>query len=461
MGDFEFEGPTPEEIWKKIGSSSWVERFEGLMEAASQKFQVDNDAAGAIPYLEEARDGAAKNDDYSSLAHVYMLLGMCYWNIRDYKSCAEMHEAGADAAKQGMEDELEIDHLAHAARSYRKIRDYGSMRRNFELALKLGEERSHSYLASMRAEYGRILRKLGDVDAALPYLELAYSDTVPGPSARAAGELVSLKLDSGDVAGALECAQEAYAASNYMNDQRGLNASQFNLAKAQLAAGDFGSAKKSLDEIRERQKWGKVKHKVRVDVLEAEVLMRMGDWDAALPMLELGIPMLRKEKLWNDLGAALILRAECLGVMGNVDGYSNSMLEAALAFDSASNVAAMSKVYVQLAFEALIDDSELAEVYALRVVEQVLLFFSSVHNEALGIYCLALIGSGKREVAAAELERLGAVSDLSGVALAYYYEASCRLATGVRSKNLAAKAVREYLLAGGRLGRVEGLATFM
>jgi tetratricopeptide (TPR) repeat protein len=340
-----------------------------------------------------------------------------------------------------------VDHLAHAGRAYRRLRDYGSMRRNFELALKLAGECGYGYRTALKAEYGRYLRKIGDVEAAVEFLSAAYSDGVPGPAARAAGELVRLKLDAGDVAGAMTFAEEAFAAASYMEDVRSLNSTQFMLAKAKLASGDVLGARSDLDALKERQKWAKIKHKVRVDALFAEVLMRMGDWDQALPVWAKVIPMLRKEELWNDLGAALQLRAECHAVMSNMEEYFNTMLEAASAFGAAENWQGQGSVMLSLANQSLADgDFVAASDYALRVVDQVLLSFSSVHNTALGIYAVALARQGKTSEAALVVSRFDGVNDLSGLALAHKLHASALLATGVKAKNLAAKAVREYLL---------------
>jgi tetratricopeptide (TPR) repeat protein len=447
MGEFEFEGPSHSEIWEKIGSSSWSEKLEGLIEAASEKANVSGDSLGALPYLDEARAVAEDNGDLTALAHVYMLLGMTYSRLNDWSACALAHEAGADASKRGLAAELEVDHLAFAGRAYRRLRDYGSMRRNFELALKLAGECGYAYRTSLKAEYGRYLRKIGDLEAALGLLSSAYSDGVPGPAARAAGELVRLKLDSGDVAGAMTYAEEAFAAASYMEDMRSLNSAQFMLAKAKLASGDVVGARLDLDALKERQKWAKIKHKVRVDALFAEVLMRLGEWDSALPVWAKVIPMLRKEELWNDLGAALQLRAECHAVMSNMDEYFNTMLEASSAFGAAENWQGQGSVMLEIANQSLAEGNLVAASdYALRVVDQVLLSFSDVHNVALGIYAVALVRQGKTADAELVVSRLDAVKDLAGIALAHKLQASALLATGVKAKNLAAKAVREYLL---------------
>jgi hypothetical protein len=127
--------------------------------------------------------------------------------------------------------------------------------------------------------------------------------------------------------------------------------------------------------------------------------------------------------------------------------YFNTMLEAASAFGQAENWQGQGSVLLEIANQSLADgDIVLAESYAHRVVDQVLLSFSDVHNVAMGIYAIALIRRGKPEDGAVVVERLNGVKDLAGVALAHKLHASALLATGVKAKNFAAKAVREYLL---------------
>ena len=447
MSDSEFEeGPTHEEIWKKISSENVNEKLEGLIEAASEKAINEQDPEGALAYLETARDLVVESDDPTGMAHIYLLLGMTHWRLDAYAEAASAYELAADAAKRGLKSELEVDMLVSAGRCYRRLRDYDSMRRNFELAVKLADECDHSYRASLKAEFGRYLRKIGDLGAARVLLESAYSDEPSGPAARAAAELVRVLLAEGDNEGALEKAQEAFASSSYMNDPRGVNSSQYVLAQAMVANGDAVGALKQLDELRTRQTWGKVKHKVRVDVLYAEALMANGDFDSALPLFAKTLPMLRREKLFVDLGKALVLRAHCFGVMGDLDARANDLLAAVGAFDEATDLGGMCSTLLELANLSIRSgDWSLAGVYALRVVDQVLMSFTPEYEQALGIYAVALAKAG--DAAAVDVvARLDEIKGLSGLALAHKLQASALLASGVRAKNLAAKAVKEYLL---------------
>ncbi|MFM2024842.1 MAG: MalT-like region [Actinomycetota bacterium] len=449
MSDFEFEeGPSHEEIWKKISSENVNEKLEGLIEAASEKANTEQDPEGALAYLEAARDLVVESDDPTGMAHIYLLLGLTHWRLDNYAAAASAYELAADAAQRGLKSEMEVDMLVSAGRCYRRMRDFDSMRRNFELAVKLAVECDHNYRASLKAEFGRYLRKMGDLGAARVLLEEAYADEPSGPAARAASELVRVLLASGDKAGALEKAQEAFASSSYMNDPRGMNSSQYVLAQAMLANGDALGAMKELDALRGRQMFAKVKHKVRVDVLYAEALMRTEDWAGALPLFSKALPMLRREKLFVDLGKALGLRAECQTVLGTSADVANDLLAAVEAFSQGDDLGEMCSALLALAeLSTQAGDWELAGVYALRVVDQVLMSFTPAYEKALGIYAVSLAKAGDVAGAGSVVSRLGDVKGLSGVALAHSLHASALLASGVRSKNLAAKAVKEYLLA--------------
>lgn len=461
MGEFEFEGPSHEEIWEKITSENVNVKLEGLLEAARIKSIEESDPAGSLVYLETALEICQSSGDLVSVSHVCMLMGYNHSRLNRYSDCLVDHELGAEAASRGMASALEIDHLAFAGRACRRLRDFDGMRRNFDLALKLAVETGHSGLVRLQAEYGRYLRKLGDLVGARVLLEAAYADSDGGASAKAAGELVRLMLAAGDVSGALEKAEEAFSAVSYMNDNRGMNAAQFLLAKAYVAGGFPKQAMKALDEIRERQKWGSIKHKVRVDVLYAEALMKDGLWDEALPLFNKTIPLLRKEKLWNDLGGALRSRSECYGVLSDMDGCANDLLAAVDAYSTSENLEEMCETLLELAHMSIsAGDWVLAESYTGRIVDQVLMIFTPMYQNALGIYAIARVKRGFVQDAQVLVGRLGEVKGLDGVALAHYYHASSLLAEGVRAKNLAAKAVKQYLLT-NRMWMGQGLAERM
>lgn len=449
MGEFDYEGPSHEEIWKKFASENLNEKLEGLIEAASEKANAEQDPEGALVYLETALEVVVKSDDPTEMAHVNMLLGMTHWRLNNFEASAASYEAGADAAKRGLKSEMEVNLLVSAGRCYRRMRAFDLMRRNFELALHLAQECDHSYKSLYKAEYGRYLRKVGDYATARVFLEQAHAEEPPGPSARAASELVRLLLAEGETQDALVYAREAFAAASYMNDSRGLNSSQFLLAQALVANGGAEEAIEFLEELRTRQVFGKIKHKVRVDVLYAEALMKNSEWDQALPLLAKAIPMLARERMLSDLGRAHALRSECYVVLGNMDGSANELLAAVSAFEQAQNLSAMCSSLLELGHMSMLaGDWEMVGVYALRVVDQVLMSFTPVYSQALGLYAISMARRGEAFVAEDAVSRIGDLSELSGLELAHRLHAQTLLVSGVRQRNLAAKAVKQYLLLG-------------
>jgi hypothetical protein len=158
--------------------------------------------------------------------------------------------------------------------------------------------------------------------------------------------------------------------------------------------------------------------------------------------------MLRREKLFVDLGKALGLRAECQAVLGTSADVANDLLVAVEAFSQGDDLGEMCSALLALAeLSAQAGDWELAGFYALRVVDQVLMSFTPEYEKALGLYAVSLAKAGDVAGAGSVVARLGEIKGLSGVALAHSFYASALLASGVRSKNMAAKAVKEYLLA--------------
>jgi tetratricopeptide (TPR) repeat protein len=170
MGGFNFGYPSDDEIWEKIASDDMNSRVEGLLDAARKIGQRDNNPAQALNYLETARELADSLNDFTGLSHCYHLMGMMYARQRKWAECAAAHEAGADAGKRSFRNDLEADHLAFAARAYMKTGDVAAVRRNFELAIAMTDDSAQWSLGMWQAEYGRFLRKQGDLVSARKFL---------------------------------------------------------------------------------------------------------------------------------------------------------------------------------------------------------------------------------------------------------------------------------------------------
>jgi hypothetical protein len=160
--------------------------------------------------------------------------------------------------------------------------------------------------------------------------------------------------------------------------------------------------------------------------------------------------MLRREKLWSAMGSALVVRSKCYMTMGNLSASNNDLLAAVEVFGSATELEPMCDALLELAENSVLEgDWATAKIYASRIVEQVLMSFTSVHNQAMGILAICLAREGSLDMASELVGRLGEVKGLSGAELAHLLHAQTLLATGVRQRNLAAKAVKEYLLLRG------------
>ena len=445
MGGFNFGYPSDDEIWEKISSDDMNSRVEGLLDAARKIGNRDNNPAQALNYLETARELADSLNDFTGLSHSYHLMGMMYARQRKWAECAAAHEAGADAGKRSFRADLEIDHLAYAARAYKRIGDVAAVRRNFELAISMSSDSSSWGLPLLQGEYGRFLRKQGDLVLARKYLEEAAASEEGFPSAMASSELVTVLLGVGDTSEALSVAREIHSLAEYNDDDRLKNKATYGIAKALIAMGNFGAALASLDSV-DFGEFSSVKHKVRVDILRSSALIGLSRGPEALVILERAIPMLSKFKLWESLGDALVAKSECVvmefealeALAQAVDAYSRADLDAAVC-----------SVQVRLAIlHAGSGNWEQVDHWASLVTSNVLQMFSVSYTWALGLAALAKAKLGSFDVA---LDLAGQVLggiDVPELVSGYAYHAQALAVGGVKGKNLAVKAMKAYLASG-------------
>lgn len=445
MGGFNFGYPSDDEIWEKISSDDINSRVEGLLDAARKIGFRDSNPLQAFNYLETARDLADEVNDFTGLAHCYHLIGGMHWRLKQYAECAAAHEAGADAGKRSFRADLEVDHLAFAGRAYKKLGDVAAVRRNFELAIKLGSENSYWNVAGLQAEYGRFLRKQGDLVSAKSFLEAAVSSDFAAPSIAASGELITVLLGAGDSSGALTVARELHSMASYNEDELLRSKASYGIAKALIAMGNFAAALKEVDELIESGETS-LKHKVRVDLLRASALIGLGRSVDALGVFARAIPLLSRFSLWESLGEALVARAECYLQLGNVLDAEEDLVASIAAFESAGAEASVSVSRLKLA-SLMAGRGDWAGVahYSGLVVDNVLQMFSPWYVSALGLCALAKASLGD-SVSALELcSQLFAVKDLPSDVAASGYHAQAIALGGVKGRNLAAKAMKGYL----------------
>lgn len=448
MGGFNFGYPSDDEIWEKISSDDINSRVEGLLDAARKIGLREGNPLQALNYLETARDLADEINDFVGMSHAYHLLGAMNSRLKKWAECAAAHEAGADAGKRSFRADLEIDHLAFAARAFMRLGDVAAVRRNFELAIGLSEDSLSWGLPGLQAEYGRFLRKQGDLVLARKYLESAVATEELYPYAIASSELVTVLLSAGESSSALEVARELFSMASYAEDERMRSKAAYGIAKALIGMGNFRAALAEIDSLIESGESG-LKHKVRVDLLRASALIGLSRVDEALIVFNKAIPMLTKFELWEALGDALVARSQCYAAMGN-------------ALDAEADVFASIAAYSSAGSEALVSGSrlKLASMLAARgdwarvageagvVVENVLQMFSPWYPEALALTALAKAHLGDASAALELCSQLFGVSGLSPAVAARGYHAKALALGGVKGRNLAAKAMKGYLAAG-------------
>ena len=448
MGGFNFGYPSDDEIWEKITSDDINSRVEGLLDAARKVGFRDGNPLGAFSYLETARDLADEINDFTGLAHCYHLIGGMHARLKQWDKCVAAHEAGADAGKRSFRADLEVDHLAFAARGAIHLGDVSAVRRNFELAISLGLESSYWNVGGLQAEYGRFLRKQGDLVLAQKFLEAAFESEFEIPYAMASAELITVKLGNGDSSGALTVARELHAYASYNDNELLKNKASYGIAKALLAMGNYDAALKEIDELVENGE-SSLKHKVRVDLLRAEALMGLDRNEEALTIFSRALPMLTKFKLWDTLGDALTLRAFLHWEMGNALDTEIDSYAALDAYVKAGNDARVSATQLSIA-NLLAKRGEWVEVERLTgfVVDNVLQMFASWYPSALGLCALAKAKLGKPGEALDLASRLFEHKHLDPSVEAKGYHAQAIVFGGIKGRNLAAKAMKGYLVNG-------------
>ena len=445
MGGFNFGYPSDDEIWEKISSDDMNSRVEGLLDAARKIGQRENNPAQALNYLETARELADSLNDFTGLSHCYHLMGMMYARQRKWAECAAAHEAGADAGKRSFRNDLEADHLAFAARAYMKTGDVAAVRRNFELAIAMTDESAQWSLGMWQAEYGRFLRKQGDLVSARKFLESATAIELDIPYAMASSELITVLLSSGEASSALNVARELQAMADYTEDDALRNKASYGIAKALIAMGNFNAALAELDPEAFADSTS-LKHKVRVDILRSTALIGLSRGAEALVILDRAIPMLSKFKLWESLGDALVAKAECSlmefqaleALAQAVDAYSKAELDGEVC-----------AAQVRLAIlHAGSGNWEQVDHWAGLVIENVLQMFSVSYIWAMSLAALAKAKLGDFEGAIDLAGQVLGGDDVPELVAGYAFHAQALAVGGVKGKNLAVKAMKAYLASG-------------
>jgi tetratricopeptide (TPR) repeat protein len=303
-------------------------------------------------------------------------------------------------------------------------------------------------VAMLQGEYGRFLRKQGDLVSARKYLELAVESEDGYQSALASSELVTVLLKLGEPAKALEVARETFSLAEYNEDERMKNKAAFGISKALLGMGNAEAALKEIDAL-DLERFTSVKHKVRFDLIRAEALAGLEREEEALKIYARAIPALRKLKLWDTLGQALADRAFLHYEMDNMLDCEEDTAASLEAYVKAENDERISSARLLMA-GLLAKKGDWAGVEHLTglVVDNVLQMFASWYPTALGLCALAKAKLGKSVEALVLADRLFENKHLVPSVAGNGYHAQAIAIGGVKGKNLAVKAMKSYLAGG-------------
>jgi tetratricopeptide (TPR) repeat protein len=222
---------------------------------------------------------------------------------------------------------------------------------------------------------------------------------------------------------------------------------QYGIASSLVALGKFDEALAELDSISTKR--AELKHKVRIDMVRASALMGLGQIDEAYGVLQTALPLLSKFELWDAYANGLLLRSSVHMRKRNRLDAIEDMVAAVEALNSAGLYGDSAQTKLSLALMYLdVKDWASVEGYAEAVVSDVLQSFSPWYSEALGLLALAKAKLGNFDSALELAARLGENRKLSGIVLGHKFYAAAIATGGVKGKNLAAKAVKEYLAVG-------------
>lgn len=439
---FGFGEPSDDEIWEKISSDNVNSRVEGLLDAARKVGFRESNPSQAFNYLEPAVALADEVNDFVGMAHCYMLMGNMHSRLKAWEACAAAHEAGADAAKRSFRADLQIDHLAGAARAFWRLGNDALVRQYFELAIALAAENKSWHESMLQGEYGRYLRKSGDLVSARQMLEAAsVDDDVPSVNMIAL-ELVTVLLDSGDNEAALKTAREVYSAAFYNDITPLMHKAQFGMVRALVACELFDEALVEVEKLIAESE-PRVKHRMRMDLLKASALIGLEREDEALTILNLAIPLLGRYKLWNELGDAYTQKSSC--ALEHLDTEAAG-LAAIEAYEKGGDASKVSDAKVRLAISSLAYNKlGQAEYWADMVLDDVLQVFSEGHKWSLALGGLAKAKLGKTELASPLIEQLFTHQDLTPLLRGHGYYAKALIVGGAKGRNLAVKAMKAYL----------------
>ena len=326
-----------EKIQADIASDNKQVRADAIERLARKTFDGGN-LTKAVVFLETVSDIRAEIEDFSGQASARMMIGFINAQQDHYEQALESFAIAAECASKAMHVTGEIDALHQVGTMNRRLKRYGEAADQFRRALELAESEQYRFVAHIKTDYARMLRKIGRsaeaevllAQAAEHFQAHGFESNVP----RAENELASALFEESNIPLSLAKATEAYHLANYNENEREMDRAQFIMARCNNQLGNFAEALRIIEEMKQRPGFRKrQKHKVRTDLEFARALVGLDRRGEAADLLSKLIPVMKTYKLHQEVADALRMQGHNLLVVGDPMDAQQVLAEAAALAD--------------------------------------------------------------------------------------------------------------------------------
>lgn len=339
MSDFhDFEDEfADEKIQADIASDNKQVRADAIERLARKTYDGGN-LTKAVVFLETVSDIRAEIEDFSGQASARMMIGFINAQQDHYEQALESFAIAAECASKAMHVTGEIDAIYQVGTMNRRLKRYGEAANHFGRALELAESEQYRFVAHIKTDYARMLRKIGRsaeaevllAQAAEHFQANGFESNVP----RAENELASALFEESNISLSLDKATEAYHLANYNENEREMDRAQFIMARCNNKMGNFTEALRIIEEMKQRPGFRKrQKHKVRTDLEFARALVGLDRRGEAADLLGKLIPVMKTYKLHLEVADALRMQGHNLLVVGDPMDAQQVLAEAAALAD--------------------------------------------------------------------------------------------------------------------------------
>jgi tetratricopeptide (TPR) repeat protein len=334
--DFEDEF-ADEKIQADIASDNKQVRADAIERLARKTFDGGN-LSKAVVFLETVSDIRAEIEDFSGQASARMMIGFINAQQDHYEQALESFAIAAECASKAMHVTGEIDAIYQVGTMNRRLKRYGEAADQLRRALELAESEQYRFVAHIKTDYARMLRKIGRsaeaevllAQAAEHFQSHGFESNVP----RAENELASALLEESNIPLSLAKATEAFHLANYNENEREIDRAQFIMARCNNQLGNFTEALRIIEEMKQRPSFRKrQKHKVRTDLEFARALVGLDRRGEAAELLGKLIPVMKTYKLHQEVADALRMQGHNLLVVGDPMDAQQVLAEAATLAD--------------------------------------------------------------------------------------------------------------------------------